>query len=343
MPEDLIELSYDDIDGAVGELAALSGVPVTDLWAAVREQASGQRDVDSLAYGISVVADAIEQANGVSLAADISAEERRSLASRGQALSDGSYPIPDKAHLHSAAVLAASGHGNVAAAKRLIRKRAKELGVSLDSLPGFGSSSDSGNDGDRDDGTVAASMVGQYIDRYGPESYYNLTGEPVGSAEGHTVALTDTVGNGYRWDQTDPVDSYILQLATDASSDRTARMFGLARSDNYSDQPGPPGTGGPEEIIARNQRLLGIEPHGPRDGRGHAAAGCDDPDCTVDHNQPRHPNTVHPEVQRYLDMAAAKMGNAERPAEQSHSYKPLSPAERERARRAARPGHTGYR
>jgi hypothetical protein len=36
-------------------------------------------------------------------------------------------------------VLAASGHGNVSAAKALIRKRAKDLGVELSSLPGFGS------------------------------------------------------------------------------------------------------------------------------------------------------------------------------------------------------------
>jgi len=67
-----------------------------------------------------------------------SASDRRSLAAKGWALPDGSYPIPDKKHLHSAAVLAASGHGNASAAKRLIRKRAKDLGVDVSSLPGFG-------------------------------------------------------------------------------------------------------------------------------------------------------------------------------------------------------------
>jgi hypothetical protein len=40
--------------------------------------------------------------------------------------------------LHAAAVLAASGHGDVAAAKALIRKRAKDLGVDVNTLPGFG-------------------------------------------------------------------------------------------------------------------------------------------------------------------------------------------------------------
>lgn len=68
----------------------------------------------------------------------IGAGKRRKLAAKGHALPDGSYPIPDVAHLHAAAVLAASKHGNFKAAKALIRRRAKELGVALASLPGFG-------------------------------------------------------------------------------------------------------------------------------------------------------------------------------------------------------------
>lgn len=59
-----------------------------------------------------------------------SAENRRALAAKGHALRDGSYPIADADDLHSAYVLARSGHGNVAAAKRLIARRAKQLGVS---------------------------------------------------------------------------------------------------------------------------------------------------------------------------------------------------------------------
>lgn len=68
-----------------------------------------------------------------------SASERRASAKEGNALPDGSYPIPDKKHLHSAAVLAASKKGNWKAARSLIRRRARELGVALSSLPGFGS------------------------------------------------------------------------------------------------------------------------------------------------------------------------------------------------------------
>lgn len=59
-----------------------------------------------------------------------SSDERKSLAAEGKALPDGSYPIPDADALRRAAILARSGHGDVAAAKRLIAKRAKELGVS---------------------------------------------------------------------------------------------------------------------------------------------------------------------------------------------------------------------
>lgn len=57
------------------------------------------------------------------------ARRRKQLAGSGHALADGSYPIPDADALRRAAVLARSGHGNVAAARRLIARRAKELKV----------------------------------------------------------------------------------------------------------------------------------------------------------------------------------------------------------------------
>jgi hypothetical protein len=352
---DTIELTHDDIDQAVGEMAALAGVPITDMWNAVREQTGGERDIDSLARGVQAVADALED-YGVSLAPEpesteaylsVSQAERDQAHEAGNSLPDKSYPINNAKQLRSAAILAASHHGNWQAARRLIRRRAKELGVSLESLPGFGSGSDSDNDEDSDNvaasysgGIYDPSMVGSYIDRYGPESFYRQTGTgPVPPAlPAGTVALTNVRDDGVLFDQTSPVDSYVLQLATDSAA--ASQMFGLAREDNYPDQPSAAGTGGPEDIIARNLHILGSR---PRDGRGHAAAGCHDPDCTIDHDQPRHGNVVHPEVQRYLDMAAAKMGNREKPGEQSHSYRPLSLAQRQRARRAARPGHTSGR
>jgi len=57
------------------------------------------------------------------------AAERKQHAKDGNALPDGSYPIPDKDALRRAAILARSGHGDVKAAKQLIARRAKELGV----------------------------------------------------------------------------------------------------------------------------------------------------------------------------------------------------------------------
>ena len=60
---------------------------------------------------------------------DVSTAERRSLASSGSALADGSYPIANAGDLGNAAHLAATGHGNAEGAKRLIARRAKELGV----------------------------------------------------------------------------------------------------------------------------------------------------------------------------------------------------------------------
>jgi hypothetical protein len=66
---------------------------------------------------------------GYVLKRKFSAARRKELASEGKALSDGSYPIENEEDLHNAAILARSGHGDVAAAKRLIARRAKELGV----------------------------------------------------------------------------------------------------------------------------------------------------------------------------------------------------------------------
>lgn len=61
---------------------------------------------------------------------DFSMSERKLHAKEGNALPDGSYPIPDKDALRRAAILARSGHGNVSAARSLIARRAREMGVS---------------------------------------------------------------------------------------------------------------------------------------------------------------------------------------------------------------------
>lgn len=60
---------------------------------------------------------------------DFSRDERRRLASLGHALPSGAYPIENEEDLHNAAVLARTGHGDVEAARRLIARRARELGA----------------------------------------------------------------------------------------------------------------------------------------------------------------------------------------------------------------------
>jgi HK97 family phage prohead protease len=64
--------------------------------------------------------------------------ERDKAHAAGNSLPDKSYPINNIAQLHSAAVLAASHHGDWKAAQALIRRRAKELGVDVTTLAGFG-------------------------------------------------------------------------------------------------------------------------------------------------------------------------------------------------------------
>jgi hypothetical protein len=75
------------------------------------------------------LSDVYKAAEGAVYKRDVNEAERKRLAAEGKALPDGSYPIDNAEDLHNAAHLAASGHGDVAAAKRLIAKRAKELGV----------------------------------------------------------------------------------------------------------------------------------------------------------------------------------------------------------------------
>lgn len=68
---------------------------------------------------------------------DVPQAKRDRAKAAGHSLPDGSYPIETTKDLHDAATLAASGHGDVKAAKALIRRRAKELGVDVTTLPGF--------------------------------------------------------------------------------------------------------------------------------------------------------------------------------------------------------------
>lgn len=68
----------------------------------------------------------------IEVAKKYSQEQRMQSARRGHALDDGSYPIEDKEDLKNAITLCRSGHGDVAAAKALIKRRAKQLGAEND-------------------------------------------------------------------------------------------------------------------------------------------------------------------------------------------------------------------
>jgi len=124
----------------------------------------------------------------VSLAATPSsetAEGRRKAADEGDALPDGSYPIRDKKHLHSAAVLAASKHGDWQAAQRLIRRKARDLGVDVDSLPGFGTGGS-----DRDGEKMAASMMALAAKAVGAGLVVAMNHPPVNGRHSHAHYVT---------------------------------------------------------------------------------------------------------------------------------------------------------
>jgi hypothetical protein len=101
-------------------------------WAAKQaapEAEAAEAGVQDAAGGPVALEKEIADAEEVVYKRAIDTETRRKLASEGKALSDGSYPIASTEDLHNAAHLAQSGHGNVAGAKRLIARRASELGV----------------------------------------------------------------------------------------------------------------------------------------------------------------------------------------------------------------------
>lgn len=74
------------------------------------------------------------------LSSDIDQQTRMELAKKGQALHDGSYPVPDEDHLKAAAIMCKSKHGDWQAAAKLIARRAKEMGVANPLVPDVGSS-----------------------------------------------------------------------------------------------------------------------------------------------------------------------------------------------------------
>ena len=75
-------------------------------------------------------AQALKAAEMAAYKRDIDTATRKRLASQGRALSDGSYPIENHEDAGNAVTLALSGHGDVSAAKSLIRRIANKEGWS---------------------------------------------------------------------------------------------------------------------------------------------------------------------------------------------------------------------
>jgi len=105
--------------------------PHTDPWYSEVKRHIARRAA-AMGFPHEVPADwQIMMASAIETAHDYSTEERRRLASEGKALPTGAYPIENVEDLKNAIILARSGHGDVDAAKALIRRRAKELHYKL--------------------------------------------------------------------------------------------------------------------------------------------------------------------------------------------------------------------
>jgi hypothetical protein len=288
------DITDDDLDRAVAQLAMARGEDYRQTWAQVRSLAGGERDIGSLAAGI--VELARSDPGTIELAATIGAEDRRALAAKGQALPDGSYPIPDKSHLRAATVLAASGHGNVAAARKLIRKRAEELGVDLDSLPGFGSSSGEEEDREEDEEEERGSRRRRKAKgQAGPVretgggwgSPAEAPGPSGGAGEGASVAAAQR----QRWAR--------------------AGVVGLTAGD-YDGQLELAQSESEEDRIAREHpEYFGGER--PRAKGQRAETRVEDEDPTV-RRHPSRGGVPHPEVARYVrELHRGGFGGAEKP------------------------------
>lgn len=118
------------------------------------------------------------------LSSDISAADRMELAKKGWALPDGSYPIPDAAHLQAAAILCKSKHGDWQAAAKLIARRSKELGVPNPLVPAAGASHNTGSQ------HVAASAQERHLARAGLAPDDILLSNTSGYDGSCTVGLT---------------------------------------------------------------------------------------------------------------------------------------------------------
>ena len=182
-------------------------------------------------------------------------------------------------------MLAATGHGNVSAARKLIRKRAADLGVPLDSLPGFGSGSE---DEEESGGKSVAAAQRQRWARAG------------------VVSLS---GSGYENGELELSDPDIEGGPLEDIMNRHPDLF----------LPGRAGLQSPAERLPyeqrgrrRERRQPQFRPSRPGQVTTRTRAHGPDNEDASDSRQPAKGGQVHTEVQRYLDMHR-EFGGAEKP------------------------------
>lgn len=112
----------DTVPGDVSDFGMSIDFTPNDLWRLTQEKMARKHAEQQELEALYAAEAAVYKRN-------VSTAERRSLASEGNALSDGSYPIANTGDLHNAAHLARTGHGNAEGAKRLIRRWAEDHGV----------------------------------------------------------------------------------------------------------------------------------------------------------------------------------------------------------------------
>lgn len=280
-----------EAEEAAGDLALILGLTRADVmnYAVASAPTRDSHDLAVQVGRLSNMVDADPDKFGLSRRALASVEvmlskhdaaDRRRLAERGWALSDGSYPIEDEQDAKNAAELIRAHRGDYVAAAKLLAKRCAEEGWR--------------NPLDSDDDEVAA-MLTSWED------------SPVGLTAGSTeAALLAHVAE----DLYDPYRAEVVRLCMVhgkeiglASPADSPEQFGLSAG-------GSPvalghGMGDSDMIAARHPGMFGgsrtkpagtTRPHRP--GRGHVRT-CPK-DCTRDHNQPRRGNAMHPEAERLI-------------------------------------------
>jgi hypothetical protein len=201
----------------------------------------------------------------------------------GHSLPDKSYPILDTKRLHSAAVLAASHHGDWKAAQALIRREAKRLGVDVTTLPGFGKKSKS-----RESAALRILIREADIRKTGNTYEATVIREGAGNAEDRNYYTREALRQAVAAGLFEGLQCYANHPTASEERDRPERdvrqLVGHFREARYSEDSGvgqvrakfiPISGPGYEWVTSLIESALGSVPNRPLigisiDGYGHA-------------------------------------------------------------------------